>query len=86
MNDETLIYTGPTIFALALERFKIFRGGLPFFVKRAIDKIPEIEKMIVPVSELESMRSKINSPGSNEARIFYAIQKAAEKFRVKAVK
>lgn len=81
MAGETLIYTGPNVLALALERFKLFRGGLPFFVRRAIEKIPEIEKLIVPISELEATREKINSPGSNEARLFSAIQKAAEKLR-----
>ena len=81
MSEETLIYTGPTVYPLALERFKLFRGGLPFFVKRAIEKIPEIEKLIVPVSELEEMRSKIDRPGSNEARLFSAIQKAANALR-----
>ncbi|MBQ4469154.1 MAG: hypothetical protein IJQ56_01370 [Synergistaceae bacterium] len=81
MAGETLIYTGPNVLALALERFKVFRGGLPFFMRRAIEKIPEIEKLIVPISELEATREKINSPGSNEARLFNAIQKEAAKLR-----
>ena len=81
MSEETLIYTGPNILALALDRFRVFRGGLPLYVKRAIEKIPDIEKLIVPVSELENMRTKIDSPGSNEARIFNAIQKEAAKLR-----
>ena len=78
---DTVIYTGPNVLRLNLARFQVFRGGLPLHVKRAIEKIPEIEKLIVPVTELEAMREKIDTPGSNEARIFYAIQKAAEKVR-----
>ncbi|MBQ7733028.1 MAG: hypothetical protein IJT58_03305, partial [Synergistaceae bacterium] len=74
MSGETFIYTGPNVLALGIERFKLFRGGLPFCVRRAVEKIPEIEKLIVPISELEATRDKINSPGSNEARLFSTVQ------------
>ena len=81
MEEATVIYTGPNIFALALQRFQVFRGGLPPYVKRAIEKIPEIERLIVPLNELEAMRAKINKPGTPEARFFVAVQKAAEALR-----
>ena len=81
LNSETeiepVIYTGPNIFAMALQRFQVFSGGLPLYVKRAIEKIPEIEALIVPVSELENTRRKIEKPGTYESRLFAAIQKAA---------
>ena len=81
-NDEPVIYTGPNIFALALQKFQVFKGGLPPYVHRAIEKIPEIKSLIVPVSELEAMRAKIEKSGTREARIFYNVQKAAEKIRM----
>ena len=74
-----VIYTGPNVFALALQRFQVFKGGLPPYVKRAIEIIPDIHKLIVPVNELEAMRAKIDKPGTAEARFFVAVQKAAEK-------
>ncbi|MBR6901240.1 MAG: hypothetical protein IKN30_04165 [Synergistaceae bacterium] len=80
---EPVIYTGPNIFALALQKFQVFKGGLPPYVKRAIEKIPEIKSLIVPVSELEAMRAKIEKSGTLEARIFYDVQKEAEKLRTK---
>lgn len=79
-DTEPKIYTGPNIIAFALMKFQVFRGGLPPYIKRAIEKIPEIEALIVPVRELEEMRQKIGRPGTNEARLFYTIQKEAEKF------
>ena len=82
-NDEPVIYTGPNIFALALQKFQVFKGGLPPYVKRAIEKIPEIKSLIVPVSELEAMRANIEKSGTLEARIFYNVQKEAEKLRTK---
>ena len=80
-DDEPVIYTGPNIFALALQKFQVFKGGLPPYVHRAIEKIPEIKSLIVPVSELEAMRAKIEKSGTREARIFYNVQKEAEKIR-----
>ena len=77
--SEPQIYTGPNIFAMALQRFQVFRGGLPPYVRRAIEKLPDIEALIVPVSELEDMRRKIDRPGTNEARLFSVLQQEAEK-------
>ena len=80
INAEPEIYTGPNILAFALQKFQVFRGGLPPYVERAIEKIPEIRGLIVPVRELESMRQKISRPGTNEARLFYTVQTEVEKF------
>ena len=79
-ENEPEIYTGPNILAFALQKFQVFRGGLPPYVERAIEKIPEIRGLIVPVRELESVRQKISRPGTNEARLFYTVQTEAEKF------
>ena len=80
-QSEPQIYTGPNIFKMALQRFQVFRGGLPPYVKRAIERIPDIEKLIVPVSELEAMRRKTEKPGTNEARLFREVQKAGGAMR-----
>ena len=82
-ENEPVIYTGPNIFSMAMQKFQVYRGGLPPHVKRAIEKIPEIKELIVPVSELESMRAKIEKSGTVEARIFYNVQKESEKLRNK---
>jgi hypothetical protein len=39
-----------------------------------IKKIPEIKGLFVPVEGLEATRRKIEEPGTNEARLFYAVQ------------
>ena len=79
-DTEPEIYVGPNILAFALQKFQVFRGGLPPYVTRAIEKIPEIQELIVPVSELEAMRQKIDRPGTNESRLYYSVQVEAEKF------
>ena len=65
-QSEPQIYTGPNIFKMALQRFQVFRGGLPPYVKRAIEKYPDIQTFIVPVSEVEEMKQKIKTAGTNE--------------------
>ena len=81
-DTEPEIYTGPNIIAFALMKYQVFRGGLPPYVLRAVEKIPEIRGLIVPVSELEATKQKINRPGTNESRLFYVVQQEAEKFNV----
>ena len=82
-NDEPVIYVGPDSFALMMKKFQVFTGGLPLFVKRAIEQIPDIKKLIVPVSELEEMRAKIAKLGTYEARIYHKVQKEIDKIREK---
>ena len=73
-QSEPQIYTGPNIFKMALQRFQVFRGGLPPYVKRAIEKYPDIQTFIVPVSEVEEMKQKIKTAGTNEFRLFYELK------------
>ena len=78
-ESEPQIYTGPNIFAMALMRFQVFRGGLPQYVKRAVEKYPDIQTFIVPVSEAEEMKQKISRPGTNESRLFSELRKKVKK-------
>lgn len=72
----TMVYVGPNILPLMLKRFQVFRGGIPPYVTRAMEKIPEVKDLIVPVGELENMRQKIDKPGTNEARLFEVVTRA----------
>ena len=81
-DSEPKIYAGPNIVAFGVMRFQVFQGGLPLTVRKATEKIPEIEGLIVPVSELEGIREKIAKAGTNESRLFYTVQEEAEKFNV----
>ncbi len=69
-QSEPQIYTGPNILKMALQRYQVFRGGLPPYVKRAIEKYPDIKTFIVPVSEVEEMKQRISKAGTNESRLF----------------
>ncbi len=75
---EQTVYVGPNVLSLALRRFQVFRGGLPPYVERAIEKIPEISSLIVPVNKLDEARAKTEKAGTNEFRLYEAVKKAAE--------
>ena len=81
--DEPVIYVGPNSFELMMKKFQVFTGGLPLYVKRAIEQIPKIERLIVPVSQLEEMRAKIEKSGTYEARTFYDVEKEIGKLKAK---
>ena len=71
-----LVYVGPNIPGGILQRFQVFKGGLPPHAKGLIEQVPEVGELFVPVKDLGSMRRKIEDPGTNEARLFYAVQQA----------
>ena len=79
-DAEPQIYTGPNIIAFALMMYQVFKGGLPLYVTRAAEKIPEILGLIVPISEVEIMKQKIRRPGTNESRLFDTVQEEAKKY------
>ena len=61
-----VIYCGPGIPKMGIRQYQVFSGGMSFIIKQAIEKIPEIEKLIVSCSELTSMREKISTRGTPE--------------------
>ena len=74
-----VIYVGPNIPGGVLQRFQVFKGGLPPYCEDLIKKVPEIKGLFIPVEGLEATRRKIEEPGTNEARLFYAAQTALNK-------
>ena len=77
-EQVTLIYVGPNVAGSPLKQFQVFRGGLPKYIEAEIEKIPEIKGLIIPVEKLETARRKIKAPGTNEARLFDTVLKAAK--------
>jgi hypothetical protein len=74
-----LVYVGPNVPGGVLQRFQVFKGGFPPHCESLFKKVPEIKKLFVTVEELETARRKIGEPGTNEARLFYVVQKKLAK-------
>jgi hypothetical protein len=51
----------------------VYRGGLPANVTALAKEIPEINKLIVPVSKLGETRKKTDTPGTEENRLYQTI-------------
>ena len=69
-----LIYVGPNVPGGILQRYQVFKGGLPPYCEDLFKKVPEIKELFVPVEGLEAVRQKIEESGTNEARLFYVVQ------------
>jgi hypothetical protein len=78
-SPQRLVYVRPNVPSGALQRFQVFKGGLPPYCEDIIRKIPEIKELFVPLEGLETARRNIEEPGTNEARLFYAVQTALSK-------
>ena len=74
-----LIYVGPNVPGGILQRFQVFKGGIPPYCEDLLKKVPEIKELFVPVEGLEAMRRKIEESGTNEARLFYIAQQKLNK-------
>ena len=69
VSEETetqVMYCGPNIPSKGIFTYQVYLGGLPYSVKAMIEEIPEIEKLIVPVSKCEETRAKIRRKGTLE--------------------
>lgn len=61
-----IMYCGPNIYKFGLFQYQVFIGGYTHGVKDAMREYPEIEKLSVPVSEVDSFRAKIAKKGTAE--------------------
>lgn len=76
-EDLNLIYVGPNLTRLGLVTFMQYRGGISGAIKFAIEKIPEVEKLVVPVEKLEQARADIYRKGSYLNKLYQAVEQAA---------
>ena len=70
---QTVVYCGPNLPKLGLVRFAVFRNGYPAHVLKALEKVEELKKMMVPPHKLAEFRKEIERAGSEPHRLFYQI-------------
>lgn len=76
-TDEvrTVVYCGPNLPKLGLRRYAIFKNGYPAHVKSAMEKVADLEKMMVPVEKLAKFRSETARAGSEPHRLYNQIKR-----------
>jgi len=61
---ESQIYVGPNIASERLNRFAVFKNGLPSHMEDTFTACPAVKKLCVPVSKLSETLDKINKTGT----------------------
>lgn len=69
-KPEQLIYCGPNIPGGVLQRYTVFKGGLPEHLNALFDKCPAIRLLFVPVADLARAERAIATKGTPENAYF----------------
>lgn len=69
-RPEQLIYIGPNLPGGALQRYTVFKGGIPLHVAEITENCPEIKGMFVPVNELSAAEQAMRTAGTVENTLF----------------
>jgi hypothetical protein len=78
-KPEQLIYCGPNIPGGVLQRYTVFKGGLPGHLNELFDKCPAIKQLFVPVNEFTRMEKAIATKGTLENAYFNEVLKFVSK-------
>jgi len=62
---EQLIYVGPNISSEHLNRFAIFKNGLPQHMDDTFTACPAIKKLFINIDKLSDVLEKINKTGTS---------------------
>lgn len=66
VKAERFIYCGPSLPGGLLQRYTIYKGGLPVHLQTVIEKCPSVKSLFVPVAKLAAVNAAITSPGTLE--------------------
>lgn len=72
-QPEQLIYCGPNIPGGMLQRYAVFKGGVPVHLGGLFDKCPAIKLLFVPVANLSRVERAIETKGTPENAYFNEI-------------
>jgi hypothetical protein len=62
---ETVIYVGPNISSEQLNRYSVYKNGLPTHMDDVFTACPAIKKLFVTIDKLASVQEKINKTGTS---------------------
>jgi hypothetical protein len=71
---DTLVYCGPS-FPGQLQQYSVYKGGIPKYLDKHIEKCPNINNLFVPINRLAITRDKLNQQGSREYQLYKNILK-----------
>ena len=74
---EQKIYIGPNISRLGMIRNQVYLEGLPGSVKASIEELPELEELIVPVSEFDTSERAAKTKGTHLHHMYEEVLRKA---------
>lgn len=72
-EPERLIYCGPNIPGGILQRYTVFKGGLPEHLGSLFEKCPAVKTLFVPVTDLPRVNTAVGTKGTPEHAAFQAV-------------
>jgi hypothetical protein len=69
-KTERLIYCGPNIPGGALQKYTVFKGGLPVHLEDIFERCPVVKNLFVPVQDLARVEQAIATKGTPE-QVYY---------------
>ena len=69
-RPEQVIYIGPNLPGGILQRYTVFKGGLPLHVKEIIEKCPAIKGLFVLIENLATAELSLSTIGSAVNALF----------------
>lgn len=78
-EPERLIYCGPNIPGGVLQRYTVYKGGLPEYLSALFDKCPAIKSLFVPVADLARAERAIATKGTPENAFFNEVLQFVQK-------
>lgn len=64
IQTESLIYLGPNLPGSMLNKFTVYRNGMPKHLDKLLAECPDIERLFVPVAQMSETMEKINKTGT----------------------
>jgi hypothetical protein len=72
-GPERLIYCGPNIPGGILQRYTVFKGGLPEHLGSLFEKCPAVKTLFVPVTDLPRVDQAIATKGTPEHSAYQTV-------------
>jgi len=78
-DPEQMIYCGPNVPGGALQRYTVFKGGIPGHLDNLIKECPAIKKLCVPVFDFAKTKRSISTKGTPESSFYQQVLKFVNK-------
>jgi len=73
-TPDRLIYCGPSLPNGMLNRYSVYKNGIPIHLKSVYEKSEALRGLLVSVSKFSNVEKKLGELGSEERRLFQKIE------------